>query len=258
MGVKINSLVKWKALGSRQTSAAKDAIDKLEEFSFGEGEVIKHVWKDIPEKEALQVKVEIISLTEAFEKRLPYDAKEIQKLFNLITNRAFEKGKQKAKEALEERISKALLNGAGPAHKMTAIDHALPPLRLTIEKQVTTGPHPRNKCYITDPIEVAIEHSEPWAKEWGANFEGFQNQIAKYFKQLRQDSLESAVQFAERMDASASRVRAALIFQLFNSNRKRCSASKADGKLARQRFEPAGNAVQAIRCLFNHPDTGHA
>ena len=125
MRVKINSLVKWKALGSRQTSAAKDAVGRLEEFSFGEGEVIKHVWKDIPEKEALQVKAEIIFLTEAFEKQLPYDAKEIQKLFDLITNRAFEKGKQKAKEALEERISKALLNGAGPAHKMTAVDHAL-------------------------------------------------------------------------------------------------------------------------------------
>ena len=66
---------------------------------------------------------------------MPYDAKDVQKLFDLITNRAFEKGRQKANKALEERVSKALLNETGPAHKMTAIDHALPPLRLTIEKQ---------------------------------------------------------------------------------------------------------------------------
>ena len=65
MRVKINSLVKWQALGSRQTSAAKDAVDRLEEFSFGEGDVIKHVWNDIPEKEALQVKAEINFLIDA-------------------------------------------------------------------------------------------------------------------------------------------------------------------------------------------------
>ena len=196
MRVKINSLVKWQALGARQTSAANDAIDRLEDFTRGEGELFEHIWKDIPEREARQIKVEPIFLIEAFEKQEPYNAKDIQKLFDLITNRALGKGKQKAKEALEERISNALMNGAGPAHRMTAVDHALPPLRLTIEKQLTTGPHPRDRCFITDPIEVAKEHSAPWANEWGANFEGFQKEVARYFIQLRKKV--SSMQWSSR------------------------------------------------------------
>ena len=144
MKVKINSLVKWQALGSRTTSAATDAINQLEEFTVGSSGLLEHIWKDVPEKEALQIKVETIFLIDAFEKKEPYNANDLQKLVDLRTKRSLETGKQKAKEALEERISKALLNGAGPAHRMTAVDHALPPLRLTIEKQLTTGPHPRD------------------------------------------------------------------------------------------------------------------
>ena len=62
MKVKINSLVKWKALGARRTTAASDAIKKLEEFTYGEGEILEHIWKDILEREALQIKVETIFL----------------------------------------------------------------------------------------------------------------------------------------------------------------------------------------------------
>ena len=49
-------------------------------------------------------------------------------MIDRITNRALDKGKLKAKEAYEESIARALKDGAGPAHKITAIDHALPPL----------------------------------------------------------------------------------------------------------------------------------
>ena len=62
MRVKINSLVKWQALGARTTSAATDAINKLEDFTVGAGELLDHIWKDVPEKEALQIKVETIFL----------------------------------------------------------------------------------------------------------------------------------------------------------------------------------------------------
>ena len=164
MRVKINSLVKWQALGARETSAATDAITQLEDFATGEGEVMEHIWKDVPEKEALQIKVETIFLIDSFGNREKYNADDLLKLMDRRCRQSLERGKQKAKEALEERISKALLNGAGAAHRMTAVDHALPPLRLTVKKQLTTGPHPR---------------------EWGANCEAFQKNIASYFIQLR-------------------------------------------------------------------------
>ena len=66
MRVKINSLVKWQSLGARKTSAATDAINQLEDFATGEGEVLEHIWKDVPEREALQIILETIFSIEAF------------------------------------------------------------------------------------------------------------------------------------------------------------------------------------------------
>ena len=85
-----------------------------------------------------------------------------------------------------------------------------PPLRLTVKKQLTTGPHPRDNCFITDPIGVAKELSAPWASEWGANCKNFQKNIASYFILLRKKYLKQAEEFARKIDASPSRVRAAL------------------------------------------------
>ena len=78
-------------------------------------------------------------------------------------------------------MAKALINGAGPAHRRTAIDHALPPLRLTIEKTTQEG-----KVYIANPIAVAKEHSKPWENEWGARDPEYQRQVVEFFKKTSQ------------------------------------------------------------------------
>ena len=98
---------------------------------------------------------------------------------NRITNQALEKGKQKAKEVYEENLAQALRNGAGPAHKMTAIDKALPPLRLVLEEQTAEG-----KRYITEPMKVAAIHTKPWAQEWRAGNPEYFSKIVVFFKNL--------------------------------------------------------------------------
>ena len=75
-----------------------------------------------------------------------------------MTNKAIDKGKAKAKEAYEEQVAHSLKNGAGAAHRRTAIDHALPPLRLTFKEVSNKG----EVNYITDPIKVAAKHSDTW------------------------------------------------------------------------------------------------
>ena len=102
-------------------------IQSLEEMSMEEGDLGKYTWEGVSEQEALQVKVEISFLIDAFESRGKYKTDELQDLVKTIKNRCFEKGRQKAKQAYEDRLTQALLNGAGPAHRMTAIDHMLPP-----------------------------------------------------------------------------------------------------------------------------------
>jgi hypothetical protein len=99
---------------------------------------------------------------------MDYAAKDLHKLMKHAANRALEKGKQKAREAYGTHIAQALIDGAGPAHKITAIDHALPPLRLVIEERTKDG-----KQYTTDPIKVATTHTEPFAKTWGAYYKGY-------------------------------------------------------------------------------------
>ena len=64
---------------------------------------------------------------------------ELIKALDRITGNALEKGKLKAREVYEENLAQALRNGAGPAHKITAVDGALPPLRLVIEEETSEG-----------------------------------------------------------------------------------------------------------------------
>ena len=131
MRVKTESLRKWMHKGAYRTAAASDAIDKLEEFIGGEGQLFEHVWKDIEPKLALRIKVGIVFLIDAFEKKEIYNTSEITKLMEGMTDRAMNKGKAKAMEAYADQVAQSLKNGAGAAHKRTAIEHALPPLRLT-------------------------------------------------------------------------------------------------------------------------------
>ena len=123
------------------------------------------------------MRVESTFLLDAFEDRKLYDAKELMEVLDRITNRALEKGKQQANEAYEENLSQALRNGAGPAHKMTAVDSALPPLRLVIEEETSEG-----KTYTTAPIKVAAKHTEPWVQVWLANSPSYDEKVVGYFK----------------------------------------------------------------------------
>ena len=68
-------------------------------------------------------------------------------------------GKKKTREAFEEKVTQALRNGAGAAHRMTAVGAALPPLRLAIRSTKANG----EVEYLTEPNEVAKIHTQPWA-----------------------------------------------------------------------------------------------
>ena len=46
MRVKTESLRRWMSKGSFITAAAKDAINQLENFMIGEGQLYEHVWKN--------------------------------------------------------------------------------------------------------------------------------------------------------------------------------------------------------------------
>ena len=87
---------------------------------------------------------------------------------------------------------------------MTAIDAALPPLRLVIEEKSKEG-----KTYITAPIEVATKHTEPWAKQWKADSPEYYKVVA-FFQQLRKNSLQSAANFAKDLHINAKVIRTAL------------------------------------------------
>ena len=80
---------------------------------------------NVGSKLAFRVKVEIVFLIDASEKKKSYNTAEITKLMEDMANRAIGKGKAKAKDAYEEQVAQSLKNGAGAAHKRIAIDHAL-------------------------------------------------------------------------------------------------------------------------------------
>ena len=59
MRVKVNSLAKWQDKGAYSTSASRDAVEQLEQFTMDESDLLSHVWKDIEPRDALRIKVEI-------------------------------------------------------------------------------------------------------------------------------------------------------------------------------------------------------
>ena len=144
-----------------------------------------------------------------------------------------------ARNVYGDNVAKALINGAGPAHKRTAIDYALPPLRLTIGKTTEQG-----NVFITNPIAVAHEHSTPWEKEWGGSHPDFQKEIVECFKKLRKDSLEGAAELAQSLDTSASKVRDAL--RVFS-----CTTATGCGHLNLRRMAKLPNNVpEQLGALF--------
>ena len=64
---------------------------------------------------------------------------DLTKVTDHLTRKAMDKGREKAKNAFEANLATALKGGAGPAHKMTAVDHTLPPLRLIFEEETQGG-----------------------------------------------------------------------------------------------------------------------
>ena len=127
-------------------------------------------------------------MIDAFEKKEIYNTSEITKLMEDMTDRAMNKGKAKAKEAYEDQVAQSLKNGAGAAHKRTAIDHALPPLRLTFREKDKQG----EVQYITDPIKFASKHTDSWCGTWVAYDESFEDNVIKYFVALRAKHLDAA------------------------------------------------------------------
>ena len=56
MRVKTESLRRWMSKGAFSTAAAKDAINQLENFMIGEGQLYEHVWKNIDNKVAFKLR----------------------------------------------------------------------------------------------------------------------------------------------------------------------------------------------------------
>ena len=95
--------------------------------------------------------------------------------------RALAEGKQKARQKHEDKIAEALVGGAGAAHKIVSRDSALPPLRLVFKDK--TKDH---VTYITEHIQVAARHTDPWAKQWKAYDREFNKTVINFFKTFRQ------------------------------------------------------------------------
>ena len=107
----------------------------------------------------------------------------LKHLFGEIVDRALEKGKVKAKDAFDESLAQALRNGAGPAHKRTAVDHALPQLRLTIEKENKEG---------ETKIDYAADGSCQGAyRSMGEGMGGFGPKVSKRDCEIFQNSARS-------------------------------------------------------------------
>ena len=81
MRVKVSSLEKWQNKGAYNTSACKDAIAQLEQFTMDESDLLKQVWKDIPPRDALRGKVETGFLIDAIESERKYDTTDLKNIF---------------------------------------------------------------------------------------------------------------------------------------------------------------------------------
>ena len=108
-------------------------------------------WKISVDEERLMVRCEISFLLEAATTETQYDTQLLNDILNRIVDRAQNLGKIKSRTAHEEFNSRALLGGAGIAHKLSKVDAALPPLQLVF-KEVTKGV----TSFISEPRAVAI------------------------------------------------------------------------------------------------------
>ena len=131
-------------------------------------------------REATQFKCETLFLMDAIERNSPYDLNDLMKLTEAMVEKATSNGKKKAREAFEEKVAQSLRDGAGAAHKMTAIDSTLPPLRLAIRQKNKQG----QTRYITEPNEVVRIHSEPSAGEWKAYDPDFEKTFVPFLKKV--------------------------------------------------------------------------
>ena len=62
MRVKVNSLNKWQHSNTFDTGAGKDELKQFNKFIEMEGQLFEYVWKDIDEKEAVRIRMEIFVL----------------------------------------------------------------------------------------------------------------------------------------------------------------------------------------------------
>ena len=129
---------KWKHRGFN-TPASRDAIRSLDQFIKVECQLFEHVWKDVDTKEALRIQVEINCSSMPLKTKVTMMRRTSTSWWSMQPIGRLKKGKQKAREADGTHIAQALIDGSGHVHNITAIDHALPPLRLVIEEKQTKG-----------------------------------------------------------------------------------------------------------------------
>ena len=107
------------------------------------------------EKKKLQNKCEIFFLLESITSNLAFYLTDLEGLLDQVVRKAMAQGKSKAKETYTQHIAWALMHGAGPILKMTAIGSAIPPLRLIFKEK--KGEHIN---YVTDPRQFAARHTD--------------------------------------------------------------------------------------------------
>jgi len=117
-----------------------------------------------------------------------------------LARRALQRGKDKIQNDFQEWLGRALLKGAGQAHKWDNLPNPLPPLQLVVRKGTEL---------ITDPIAVAKPHATPWKKEWeSGDRAGFLEQI-QAIKSLRDEHLGGASDWADTVDVHPRNIRRA-------------------------------------------------
>ena len=112
------------------------------------------------------------------------------------------KGQDKVKADFQKWLTKALApkDGAGKAHKWANLPNALPPLQLVVRK---------GERFVTEPLEVAKHHAQPWRKEWECDdSDHFVRQI-QAIKDLRDRHLEGAPVWADSIDLQPRNIRRA-------------------------------------------------
>ena len=93
---------------------------------------------------------------------------------------ALAQGKHTARQSYEEQIANSVVVGACAAHKIVSRDAGLPPLRMVFKDK--TKDH---ITYVTEPIQVAARHTEPWTTQWRAYDRNFERDVIGFFKAYR-------------------------------------------------------------------------